>query len=352
MEVFSSAEITYSFGPNGFPSQTRWYRSSTRCAFGWKSGSVMKIHDWYCHGLRASSDNHRRTVVGEIDRQIPAVTACRASSGHDQRDNGWPACVGGLQASALTWATCTGLKTGRRPDRFASPNEDTPGAVHQRCRYLRAVSSQTPSDAAIRAFGWPSAAASTIPARRVRRCSVRPERISRSRSWRWVSVNTTRSGLVGGIQTLHKLSSEVTPASSVTRPQLVSDTPIGHDHAYGRPTRINENVVAADPVRPGPGRVAGTGRRRRQVPRRVRLRHRPSRRRRHPAVDAAAVRRISGPLGLRDLPGQQRRLRRLRPAHRRLRRHPRRRPGHRLRPLPWGSHRLDLNPRRTYERDH
>jgi len=50
----------------------------------------------------------------------------------------------------------------------------------------------------------------------------------------------------------------------------------------------------------------------------------------------------AAPLGLRDLPGQQRRLRRLRPAHRRLRRHHRRRPGHRLRPLPWGSHRLDL----------
>ena len=35
-------------------------------------------------------------------------------------------------------------------------------------------------------------------------------------------------------------------------------------------------------------------------------------------ADAAAVRRISRPLGLRDLPGQQGRLRRLRPAHRRF----------------------------------
>src|SRR5664280_67898 len=40
------------------------------------------------------------------------------------------------------------------------------------------------------------------------------------------------------------------------------------------------------------------------------------------------------------------------PAHRRLRRRPRRRPGHRLRALPRRPHRLDLNPRRTYERDH
>ena len=35
-----------------------------------------------------------------------------------------------------------------------------------------------------------------------------------------------------------------------------------------------------------------------------------------------------------------------------LRRRTRRRPGHRLRPLPRRPHRLDLNPRRTYERDH
>ena len=43
-------------------------------------------------------------------------------------------------ATALTWATCTGLNTAGRPDRFASPNEGTPGAAHQRCRHLRAVS--------------------------------------------------------------------------------------------------------------------------------------------------------------------------------------------------------------------
>src|SRR5664279_1287229 len=75
MEVFSSAEITYSFGPNGFPSQTRWYRSSTRCALDWKSGLVMKIHDWYCQGLRASSDDQRRTVEEEIDGICPSISS-------------------------------------------------------------------------------------------------------------------------------------------------------------------------------------------------------------------------------------------------------------------------------------
>ena len=110
----------------------------------------MKIHDWYCQGLRASSDNQRRTVDAEIDGQIPALTACSASSGHDQRDNGWSASFGGVQATALTWAICTGVNTGRRPDRCASPKPDTPGATHQRCRHLRTVSWQIPRQAAIR----------------------------------------------------------------------------------------------------------------------------------------------------------------------------------------------------------
>src|SRR6476646_8128288 len=132
----------------------------------------MKIHDWYCHGLRASSAIQRRTEDAEIDEQIPAMTACRASSGHDHRDNGSPWSAGRVQATALTWATCTGLNTAGLPDRFASPNEDTPGTAHQRCRHLRTVSGQMPSEAEIRAFEGPSAAR-TIPARSASRCSVR-----------------------------------------------------------------------------------------------------------------------------------------------------------------------------------
>jgi hypothetical protein len=74
---------------------------------------------------------------------------------------------------------------------------------------------------------------------------------------------------------------------------LVNDTPIGHDHRHGRPTRVDENIPATAVVHPRPGTLAGTGRHRRQVPGRVRLRHRPPERRRHPTADAAAVRRIS-----------------------------------------------------------
>jgi len=39
----------------------------------------MKIYDWYCHGLRASSDSH--TVEYERFSQIPPLTACPASPG-------------------------------------------------------------------------------------------------------------------------------------------------------------------------------------------------------------------------------------------------------------------------------
>ena len=131
--------------------------------------------------------------------QIPPLTACPASSGHDHFDSGNPLSLGGVQANALTCATCTAVNTGGRPQRSASPSEDTPGAAHQRCRHLRAVSSHTPSDAAIRTLGCPSEAASTMPARSARRCSVRPARANRSRSPRSVSVSTMRSGLVIGI---------------------------------------------------------------------------------------------------------------------------------------------------------
>src|ERR687889_174012 len=61
MEVFSSAQITTSFGPNGWPSQIPAYRSSTRAALTAKSGSRIEIQDRCCHGLRASAASHRRT---------------------------------------------------------------------------------------------------------------------------------------------------------------------------------------------------------------------------------------------------------------------------------------------------
>jgi len=73
---FSSAEMTNSLSLNGCPCQVRAYRSSTFSALVAKSGSRRKIQDWYCHGLRASSANRRRTVADDIEVQIPSVMAC------------------------------------------------------------------------------------------------------------------------------------------------------------------------------------------------------------------------------------------------------------------------------------
>ena len=85
---------------------------------------------------------------------------------------------------------------------------------------------------------------------------------------------------------------------------------------------------------------------------RLRLHRRRPGRRRGAAAVPAALRRLGTTMGLCDLPSQPRRLRRLVPAHRIHGRLTRRRPRHRLRPLPRRPHRLDLNPRRTYDRDH
>src|SRR5665811_1998119 len=66
-----------SFADNGFPSQTRSYRSRTRAALAAKFGSVMKIQDWYCQGLIASSASQRRTVEVDTDAAVSTSTVRR-----------------------------------------------------------------------------------------------------------------------------------------------------------------------------------------------------------------------------------------------------------------------------------
>jgi len=165
MEVFVSAEITYSSSVNAVPSQTRAYRSSTVVALAAKSGSLMKIHDWCCHGLIASSASHRPTAEEHADEQIPSTTACKPVRGSYTKTAAPHLASGGWQASALTLATCTGLNRGGRPERFASPSEPTPGWAHHRWRHLRAVSTLTATRAAITVFDRPCSASSTILAR-------------------------------------------------------------------------------------------------------------------------------------------------------------------------------------------
>ena len=93
----------------------------------------------------------------------------------------------------------------------------------------------------------------------------------------------------------------VTSASPVTRVLLLNDTRIGHDRSRGRTARVDENISATAAISPHPATLAETERYRRAVPRRVRLRHRTTPRRRPHSADAAALRRIGLPLGLREI---------------------------------------------------
>lgn len=91
-----------------------------RWALARKSGSRMKIQDWYGQGLSASWRSQRRTVDGEMVSVTPRAVSSAASSGHDQRASGTPVSAGGWQARALASATCTGVKRAGRPMRRRS----------------------------------------------------------------------------------------------------------------------------------------------------------------------------------------------------------------------------------------
>ena len=78
MLVFSSVHSTYSPGPKGWPATGWAYRSSTRLALAWKSGSRMKIQERCCQGLMASSASQRPTVVAETAVAMPRMMASRA----------------------------------------------------------------------------------------------------------------------------------------------------------------------------------------------------------------------------------------------------------------------------------
>ncbi|HYP93100.1 MAG TPA: hypothetical protein VER34_08080, partial [Mycobacterium sp.] len=63
MEVFSSAQMTYSSGRSGRSSNRRARRSSTRAALAPQSGPRGKIQDRCCQGLIASELSQRQMVV-------------------------------------------------------------------------------------------------------------------------------------------------------------------------------------------------------------------------------------------------------------------------------------------------
>src|SRR4029077_9686108 len=197
---------------------------------------------------------------------------------------------------------------------------------------------------AICVLACPAAAARTIAARITSRCSVRAARVSRVSSRRCEPVNVIWSVLVGDIR-YSTTNSHWPLQPHPPRARWWSTTRrSGRIGDHGRTARLDESIPATAAVRSRAGTMATAGQCRCPVPRRVRLRQRhPARRRAH-AADAAALRRISCPLGLRDLPRQQGRLRGFSPANRIHSRRTRRRPRHRLRPLPRRSNRLDITP--------
>jgi hypothetical protein len=99
----------------------------------------------------------------------PAVTASSATSAALHRDSGTPLAAGSSQARALTWACCTGVNRGGRPQRFRSRNPSN-ASLANRPRHLRAVSGVTPNRRAIAALACPAAASNTICARSRSRC--------------------------------------------------------------------------------------------------------------------------------------------------------------------------------------
>src|SRR5215831_6465738 len=111
IEVFSSAQITYSLSPSGLLSQIPAYRSSTLAALTANSGSRTEIQDRCCQGLRASSVSHRRMVEAEVVTWQRAASS-RASSGQDHRDSGTPVSAGSAQARAMASARSAEVNAG------------------------------------------------------------------------------------------------------------------------------------------------------------------------------------------------------------------------------------------------
>src|SRR5437764_953360 len=117
---------------------------------------------------------------------------------------------------------------------------------------------------------------------------------------------------------------------------------ISDDDSHAEHPGLDQDLLAATAVPPRPPTLARPSRGPRALPSRLRLRRRDPARRRSPTPVSAALCRLRPRLGLRDLPGQPRRLRAQRPTYRRLRRARGGCPRHRLRPLPQRPHPMDL----------
>ena len=150
MLVFSSAEITKSPSPSGFPSQMRWYKSTTRTAFVSNAGSRGKIHVRCVHGLIPSSCSHSHNVVVPIDSTIFFSITCSRISLMLNREKGSSSCAGSSHATALTDATTPGGKASWSPAarmlvQCLQPFFEKPLAqlAHQRTAHIQPTGDQT-----------------------------------------------------------------------------------------------------------------------------------------------------------------------------------------------------------------
>ncbi|HEY6311524.1 MAG TPA: hypothetical protein VIY52_12080 [Streptosporangiaceae bacterium] len=106
----------------------------------------------------------RSTDDADMGLASPRAASSAVSSGPVHRPSGTPVAAGSWQASATTTARSAALIRRGRPGRGRSVSPSRPRAAN-RPRHVRTVSTLTPRPAAIRAFGCPRAAASTICAR-------------------------------------------------------------------------------------------------------------------------------------------------------------------------------------------
>jgi len=110
-------------------------------------------------------------VDGDGAGLTPLAAVFLASSGQVHRASGVPLSAGSSQARAFTPATTAAGNTRGRPALGASASPSRPFSQYRR-RHLRAVSAQVPSLLAISLFPAPTAASSTIRARRTVRCGA------------------------------------------------------------------------------------------------------------------------------------------------------------------------------------
>src|SRR3989337_3461497 len=78
-----------------------------------KKGSRVKIQHGCCHGLIASSESQRQTVLSLMRATRPVRLASAATSAVLIRESGIPRDAGSSQAMALTWTTSSGGKNPR-----------------------------------------------------------------------------------------------------------------------------------------------------------------------------------------------------------------------------------------------